>query len=134
MSGKTAISGKGSAERKAEIKRVGSMELMGLLSGSYFPANEIPPWGGGGAESTGAEWLKALELMKSPETWNSLGEPGMLRGSAVLIQSEVDQRRESSSSVNVWSLGDRNAEELRLCVLGDCHLTQTYDRRRDRED
>lgn len=52
--------------------------------------------------------------MKSPETQNSLGESDTLCGSTILIQPEVDQRRESRLSVNVWSLGDRNAEELGL--------------------
>lgn len=52
--------------------------------------------------------------MKSPETRNSLGESDTHRSDAILFQSEVDQRRESRLSVNVRSLGDRNAEELRL--------------------
>lgn len=37
---------KGQARTKAETKRVGSAELMELLSGSYFPANEAPSAGG----------------------------------------------------------------------------------------
>lgn len=51
--------------------------------------------------------------MKSPETRNSLGESDMHYSDAILIQSEVDQRRESCLSVNVRGSGDRNAEELR---------------------
>lgn len=68
--------------------------------------------------------------MKSPETRNSLGEPDTLCSDAILILSEADQRRESRLSVNVRSSGDRNAEELRW----GCHLTQTQDRCRDREE
>lgn len=44
------IIGKGSAERKAETKRVRSVELMELLNGSYFPANETPLWGWGSGQ------------------------------------------------------------------------------------
>lgn len=62
--------------------------------------------------------------MKSPETRNSLGTSDTLCGSTILIQPEVDQRRESRLSVNVWLSGDRNAEELRL-EGGGCQLTQT---------
>lgn len=47
MSGETGIIGKGGAEREAETKCVGSVELMELLNGSYFPANETPLWGWG---------------------------------------------------------------------------------------
>lgn len=39
--------GKGRARRKAEMRRAGSTELMELLSGSYFPANEAPLRGEG---------------------------------------------------------------------------------------
>lgn len=53
MSGETAITGKGTAEREAEIKCVVSMELMELLSGSYFPANETPLWGWAGEKAPG---------------------------------------------------------------------------------
>lgn len=59
--------------------------------------------------------------MKSLETQNSLGESDTLCSNAILIPSEVDQRRESCLSVNVRSSGDSNAEELRR----GCHLTQT---------
>lgn len=53
MSGETAITGRGSTEGSVEIKCAASVELMELLSGSYFPANETPPWEGGRTESTG---------------------------------------------------------------------------------
>lgn len=47
MRGETAITGKDGAGRKAKAECVGSVELMELLSGPHFPANETPLWGWG---------------------------------------------------------------------------------------